>query len=304
MATKTIPDLQLRGDFDATCNIPVEDGVQTYRVTGQQVLDFHLAQLLSRIAVEYIPDFVYTSATQISLPPAKIRIKDVLYENTTTTVFDFANGTGDNGLDTGAEATNTWYFLYAVPDSPNFILKASLATPVEYGGDGPDGAAEFRYLGCFRNGDNNTATGDILRFVKTGAKMGFLNRSAASSIDFMGIKLATAAAATTVNYTVALGTGATDLPFDNTFYTIQGGDDSTSGFSRLLSKDAAVARLQVFGYMSGLSGSQFSNAAHEFHIHAAHSASLHCEGSSANRALFLAGFVDPVLMRPGHLDEP
>jgi hypothetical protein len=300
MATKTITDLQLRDDFDATCNIPVEDGVQTYRATGQQVLDF----ILDRVAVEYIADFVYASATQISLPASKIRINNILYENNTSTVFDFANGTGDNGLDTGSETTNTWYFLYAIPDTPNFILKASTATPVEYGGAGPSGEAEFRYLGCFRNGDNNTATGDILRFVKAGPKMGFLNRSSSSSIDFMGIKLATAAAATSVNYTVAVGTGATDLPFDNTFYTVQGGDDSTSGFSRLLSKDASTNRLQVFGYMTGLSGSQFSNLTHDFHIHAAHSASLHCEGSSANRALYLAGLVDPVLARQGHLDLP
>lgn len=40
MAQKRINDLQLRSDFDATCNMPSDDLVQTWRVTGQQVLDF------------------------------------------------------------------------------------------------------------------------------------------------------------------------------------------------------------------------------------------------------------------------
>lgn len=40
MAQKRINDLQLRSDFDETCNFPSDDLVQTWRVTGQQVLDF------------------------------------------------------------------------------------------------------------------------------------------------------------------------------------------------------------------------------------------------------------------------
>lgn len=40
MAQKRINDLQLRSDFDETCNFPTDDLVQTWRVTGQQVLDY------------------------------------------------------------------------------------------------------------------------------------------------------------------------------------------------------------------------------------------------------------------------
>lgn len=40
MAQKKITDLQLRSDFDETCNVPLDDAVQTWRTTGQQMLDF------------------------------------------------------------------------------------------------------------------------------------------------------------------------------------------------------------------------------------------------------------------------
>lgn len=40
MAQKKITDLTLRSDFDTTCNIPVDDAVQTYRITGAQLLTF------------------------------------------------------------------------------------------------------------------------------------------------------------------------------------------------------------------------------------------------------------------------
>ncbi len=40
MAQKKIVDLTLRSDFDETCNLPVDDAVQTFRVTGEQILDF------------------------------------------------------------------------------------------------------------------------------------------------------------------------------------------------------------------------------------------------------------------------
>lgn len=40
MAQKKITDLTLRSSFDGTCNLPIDDATQTYRVTGSQLLDF------------------------------------------------------------------------------------------------------------------------------------------------------------------------------------------------------------------------------------------------------------------------
>lgn len=45
MAQKKITDLTLRTDFDVTCILPADDAAQTWRVTGQQMLDFMRAQL-------------------------------------------------------------------------------------------------------------------------------------------------------------------------------------------------------------------------------------------------------------------
>lgn len=45
MAQKKITDLQLRSDFDATCNLPADDSTQTWRVTGAQMLSFVKSEL-------------------------------------------------------------------------------------------------------------------------------------------------------------------------------------------------------------------------------------------------------------------
>jgi hypothetical protein len=45
MADKRIIDLTLRTDFDETCNMPTRDGIQTWRVTGAQLLTFLKAEL-------------------------------------------------------------------------------------------------------------------------------------------------------------------------------------------------------------------------------------------------------------------
>lgn len=43
MGQKKITELQLRSDVDDTCNFPIDDGIQTYRVTGLQILDYVFA---------------------------------------------------------------------------------------------------------------------------------------------------------------------------------------------------------------------------------------------------------------------
>ena len=132
--------------------------------------------------VENLADYQYASHQSITLPASSILIGDgntlnnaVLYTNTSSTTFSFANGTGNNGLDTGAEANNQWYALYAVPitGTSNFMLKASVNPPPQAGGAGPVGFTKYRYLGLFRNGtngydatNNSYGQGDIVKFTK------------------------------------------------------------------------------------------------------------------------------------------
>ncbi len=51
MAQKKITDLTLRSDFDATCNVPVDDSSQTWRVTGAMIKAFAALMTKSEIMV-------------------------------------------------------------------------------------------------------------------------------------------------------------------------------------------------------------------------------------------------------------
>jgi hypothetical protein len=55
MANKKITDLTLRSNFDATCNIPVDDSSQTWRTTGAQVLAFVRSAARSMISANSSP---------------------------------------------------------------------------------------------------------------------------------------------------------------------------------------------------------------------------------------------------------
>lgn len=81
-----------------------------------------------------------------------------------TLAWAFSNGVADLGLDTGTEASSTWYFMYAVPktsDDNQFSVRASISPP----STGPTGYTKFVYLGAFRN----NASSNIIRFIQTGA---------------------------------------------------------------------------------------------------------------------------------------
>lgn len=96
----------------------------------------------------------YTSSSQITAAALSgtsmsLQFTDgVIRTHAGSLIFDFANGTSDLGLDTGSEASSTWYYLYAVPKSgSDFTLKGSVTPP----STGPTGFSTFRYLGAFRN---------------------------------------------------------------------------------------------------------------------------------------------------------
>ena len=95
-----------------------------------------------------------------------------------TLTFDFANGTGANGLDTGAEAASTWYYLYAVPAGVgDFMLKASTTSPV--GGGGPTGQTVWKYIGAFRN----NASSNIFSFFQDGRTFWFTANDPTRGLD-------------------------------------------------------------------------------------------------------------------------
>lgn len=123
---------------------------------------------------EDVKDFLYTASGQITLPPSRILIDGALYTNLSPTVFDFSNGTGDNGIDEGIQTPNRWYAMYAVPKTgtSNYILKATFNKPDLV--PGPTGFIKYRYLGIFRN--NNSSA--IIEFAKIKDVFQFRNPNA------------------------------------------------------------------------------------------------------------------------------
>lgn len=140
---------------------------------------------------EKVFDFQYSDFQSIQLPSSKILIgsngllSDASLYTASDLTFSFANGTSDNGLDSGSEVQDQWYALYAVPKpgTENYILKASTRGPSTFGsslGSGPIGFTKWRYLGIFRNGTNgfdgtngSFGRGDIARFTKHGRTLIF-----------------------------------------------------------------------------------------------------------------------------------
>lgn len=144
--------------------------------------------------------------------------------STTRTTFNITRNAvlttsgAQSGL-TGAtsEATNTWYALYAVKvtdSSSQWVTVGSTVLPLQanfttlntaYGANG------WVYLGLVRNGDNNGATGDIMKFFQAGNRTIFANAPGGGYAT--GLLLASATSTSSnLTYTYAAGTGTTQLP--------------------------------------------------------------------------------------------
>ena len=155
---------------------------------------------------EIISDFFRASNSALTLPTGRLLIGSALYTANSLT-FDFANGTGNNGLDTGIEQSSQFYALHAVRDSltSNYILKATTNLPPLP----PTGYSESRYLGTFRN----DGAGDIWIFAKSGPRV--LMTSGLPT-------LASSASTSSLTYTKTLGmSSGTNLPFASATYFIK-----------------------------------------------------------------------------------
>jgi len=171
-------------------------------------------------AAENIKDFQWFAIDSIKLPASTIAIGGTLY-SAGDLIFSFANGTGDNGLDTGVEAPNQWYALYAVPGIGSaYVLKATTRHPIT--DPGPAGYPQYRYLGLFKNGqDLSSGQNDIARFHKSGDVTKFWNPS---NGNMTGIRYAGSSGPVTsfTNnifpvYGMSGGSGI-NLPFNGAFY--------------------------------------------------------------------------------------
>jgi hypothetical protein len=134
-------------------------------------------------------------------------------------------GTGNNGLDTGARAANTWYHVYLIrkdaDGTSDVLFSTSVSSPTM-----PSGYTAFRRIGSVRtNGSNN-----IFAFTQTGDE--FIWSTA--SYDVQGVNVGT----TSTQYTLSVPSGvkviarvrAVNDPTGTTTsqITIRSPDESTS----------------------------------------------------------------------------
>ncbi len=116
---------------------------------------------------------LYENASTVRVKPGVLGFPDgKLRESTGDLVWSFTNGVGPLGLDVGAEAANTWYYLYAVPNAGNddqFTVVASISAPTQVGGTGPVGYATARFVGSVKNG----TTSDLWPFNRSGGAVQF-----------------------------------------------------------------------------------------------------------------------------------
>lgn len=177
-----------------------------------------------------------------------------------TATAEFTSGTEESGLRSGiAEATNTWYAIYAVKSlisASNFVLVGDTTLPVATNVSTLNsryGTNSWLYLGMIRNGDNNAATGDIIKFEQTGNFSIFRNSGES------GTRLASGTA-NSVTYSYSAGTGATAVP-DNIIDVIIHVSAAAASNNRMLINDSA-ANYTVGSYSTNTDGSVIARVPH------------------------------------------
>jgi hypothetical protein len=121
------------------------------------------------IQPENIPILEYNSSSQIHLhasPGASSQLRAMLndgkiYSATAPLTIDLTVS-GRGGLDSGSEASSTWYYAYLVPNSAGDGLSALCS--VNDPSTGPTGYSTWRYVGAFRNNGSS----NIVDFVQQG----------------------------------------------------------------------------------------------------------------------------------------
>lgn len=109
-----------------------------------------------------LPQLTWASVTLVNVAPhpgapSTVRVvqQDGAQRSFSGTITFSPAAVGEGGLDAGAEAANTWYYLYLVPSAANpllLVVRGSTTSPTL---GGPTGYANYTYVGAVRN-DNSS----------------------------------------------------------------------------------------------------------------------------------------------------
>jgi len=108
----------------------------------------------------------YVSATTIQIEAGSCRDSTdtddiVLASNQNVAITT----SGANGLDTGSEASNTWYYVYVIYDNADVLAEAGLLSTSSTSPTLPSGYDTFRRVGAVRNDGSS----DFLKFYSSGS---------------------------------------------------------------------------------------------------------------------------------------
>lgn len=222
-----------------------------------------------------------------------------------TATAEFTSGTEDSGLRSGlSEDTNTWYAIYAVKsaiDTTKFVLSGDTTLPLQANFSTLNsryGTNAWVYLGMIRNGDQSSATGDILSFVQTGATTLFRNSCLATETHAItgngregnGVLLASSASSTTTTWTYAAGTAGQVVPNHISMVSFTGFTSaSSSSFVMQAQTDADLVYYRNASFPEGIFRTPLVVASLGLVI---------VNGTSSSRDIILSSYIDPILANP------
>lgn len=173
MATKRISELQLRSDFDATCNVPVDDASQSWRTTGQQLRNFiapltTIGDLLFATTAGAAQRLAIGSVQQSLKPVAGVpawAFQNAVQRTATTTdaisattdhiiLLDATGGAFTATLPTAASVAGKTYILKKIGTDLNIVTIATTSSQTIDGVVGTALHTPNETLEVFSNGSN------------------------------------------------------------------------------------------------------------------------------------------------------
>jgi hypothetical protein len=240
------------------------------------------------------PDGELRTVTEDTGSANKYRLFDI------TATANFTSGTEDSGLRTSlSETVNNWYVIYAVKsqiNSANFVLVGDQTFPTVGNFSTLNtryGTSSWRPLGYIRNGDGAGATGDIVNFVQEGNLTLFVNLITSANLNAaplggtVGVKMATTASATSLTWSPAAGSGATNIPDTVRAGWVRGFGHSYTGSLRL-TDDAQNRSYAILPNISNSYQQAFAGLSAGFKIDGT-------GGTAAAWDIVLYGFIDNAL---------
>jgi hypothetical protein len=283
--TKTLAKLKVDVDPSTALEVATKQYVDHYSTWRRPNLSFGS---VTTVAVESGLDGT-SGDISILFPDGTMRTET----SATRTTFDITRNAvlvtsgAQSGLRTTlSEASNTWYYLYAVKvtdSSTQWCTVGDTRQPIQANFSAINtsfGTNGWVYLGRVRNGDKSGATSDLLNFRQSGHFTMFTNTCTGSVVDTVGLRLTNSASATSLAYTFSTADVPSDINIVG-YYAASGTGSGTVQFG-----NNNVTQM----WAAGSGASRFATR-----IFTTATDAVLTNASAAAMDINLWGFIDPVL---------